>query len=157
MLRQELPDFEVVFSNITNRRLLSSLYSGAFKPVKGLRNGQMMDGRRNRLRKDFEEGTLKKVIATSVWATGVDFTQLKWLIRADGMASEIQATQTPGRLSRTSDQKTHGTLIDFFDCFVPSLANRSRMRIRSYKAKGWNVEVLYDPDVSIETFSSLKK
>lgn len=155
LLRHLLPDYELVFSTVSSKAALKKLYDGTFAPIKGLHKGKLLDGRRERLRKDFEEGTLKKVIATGVWNTGVDFTQLQWLIRADGLGSPIQATQTPGRLSRVSEGKHYGMLIDFMDMFCPALERRSLKRLRSYRSsdKEWNVEICYDPDVSIEYFS----
>jgi len=108
------------------------------------------------MRNEFESGNMKRVIATGIWNTGVDFTHLKWLIRADGMTSDILSIQTPGRLSRTDDGKSHGTLIDFFDTFDDSLSRRSMTRMRRYRKNGWPIEEIRDPDVCIKTLSDAR-
>lgn len=151
-LRQYLTNFEVVFSNITGKGALRDLHQGKLAPVNGLVGTTMLDEHRDHLRREFEAGRLKRVIATGVWATGVDFVKLRWLIRADGMASEIQATQTPGRLSRIDPEKDYGILVDFADNFNQSLFGRSTKRIRSYMKKGWTVDYFEDPEVTIPTF-----
>lgn len=160
LLRQHLPEFEVVFSNATSRKAKKLLFNpDKTMTVKGVYKGQMMDGYREKLRRDFETGTIKKAIATGVWNTGVDFVGLQWLIRADGMGSDIQSTQTPGRLSRTNDGKHRGILIDFMDAFNPTLYRRSLQRRRAYrhKDKGWKVDMCYDDSVSRQTFSQIKQ
>jgi superfamily II DNA or RNA helicase len=140
-LKKELPEFEVVFSSMS-KNVKNAVFKGHLPKVKGVYNGSMMDGRREALRVAFEKGELKKAIATGVWNTGVDFKKLSYLIRADGMASEIASTQTPGRLSRTTDGKEKGILIDFMDEFSPSLRRRSNKRIKAYKDKGWDVQII---------------
>jgi len=87
-------------------------------------------------RKNFERGALRTAIATGVWSQGVDFKHLDVLIRCDAMASEIPSTQIPGRLARGK----YGLLVDFIDKFDDRFARRSKDRIRSYSAKGWNIE-----------------
>jgi len=157
-LREHLPDFEVVFSHMTNKTMLKWYHEERFQKIKGFYKGELMKGRREALRVAFEKGELKRAIATSLWNTGVDFQQLKYLIRADGMASDILSTQTPGRLSRTNDgKKDCGYLIDFIDAFHPSLDRRSQQRRRHYLKHNWELEVVSDPDVTQESFSKLRK
>lgn len=100
----------------------------------------MMDAvRRQRIKRRFEDGRLKKVIATGVWNRGVDFRNLSVLIRADGKNSRIADTQIPGRVSRTrKDGKVKtGIVIDFVDVFDESFAQRSAQRRRCYARHGW--------------------
>ena len=155
-LRKYLPNFDVIFSDM-QPKLLSKIYKGEFERVEGLDStGKLTDARRAWMRREFEAGRMKRVIATGVWSAGVDFRQLRWLIRADGMASEIQAVQTPGRLSRTSDGKAYGTLIDFVDAFDPTLLRRSTERMRRYKKNGWQLHEVKDPEVCPPKFSDLR-
>lgn len=67
---------------------------------------------RERYRLAFEAGTLRHVIATDVWSTGVSFDALQVLIRADARSSEIMDEQIPGRVSRAhaATAKTTGIL-----------------------------------------------
>jgi len=157
-IRNLLPDYRVIFSNISNKKVLNRIYAGEFEMVEGVdKRGNMHTDYRAKMTKDFEEGKIMKAIATGVWSTGVDFTRLRYLIRADGMSSPIQAIQTPGRLSRKSEGKTVGTLIDFIDAFDPTLYRRSQGRVRIYKKNKWNVQVVEDPSVTLERFSTARK
>jgi superfamily II DNA or RNA helicase len=157
-LHNLLPDYTVVFSNLTNKKVLKRIYDGEFDMVEGVdKNGKMHDGYRAKMQNDFESGKLTHAIATGVWATGVDFTKLKWLIRGDGMASPIQAIQTPGRLSRTSEGKVVGTLIDFIDAFDPGLLRRSQTRMLGYNKNDWKIDIIEDPAVTLDRFSMRRK
>lgn len=97
----------------------------------------MTTERREMLRSQFEAGTLKKVIATDVWSTGVDFARLAVMIRADGLVSSIQDLQLPGRATRIHQDKSHALIVDFIDYFDERLRARSRKRQTNYAAKGW--------------------
>ena len=94
------------------------------------------------MRSQFEAGTLKRVIATDVWATGVDFEQLGVLVRADDRDSDIVDVQGPGRVSRTytapdGTRKEFGEVIDCMDTFDPQFYRKSLGRRNSYKLLGW--------------------
>ena len=95
--------------------------------------------RRMRIKRKFERGTLKKVIATGVWNRGVDFRNLAVLVRADGKDSRIADTQIPGRVARTrlDDAPKTGIVIDFVDVFDDNLAERSARRRRGYARHQW--------------------
>ena len=94
------------------------------------------------MRSQFEAGTLRRVIATDVWATGVDFEQLNVLVRADDRDSDIVDVQGPGRVSRTytapdGTVKEFGEVIDCMDTFDPTFYRKSAGRRDSYKLLGW--------------------
>jgi superfamily II DNA or RNA helicase len=101
---------------------------------------------RERMEEDFEKGTLKRCVATAtsggVWSTGVDFPHLRVLIRADGQGSPILNTQIPGRISRISEGKEVGIVIDLDDCHHDTLGRRAERRFTSYRSKGWNIHRL---------------
>ena len=150
-LKALLPEFEVVFKSATSKNAKKML--GDFPDVyKWCRKGKMLKEHVEYLRRQFEQNKVKRAIATQVWSTGVDFVHLRYLIRAEGTASKIQATQVPGRLSRTSEGKTQGKMIDFIDEFDSTLMGRSQSRKRLYQKKKWNVNVLSHPDVTIPRF-----
>jgi superfamily II DNA or RNA helicase len=90
-------------------------------------------------RKRFVSGELRRVIATDVWATGVDFRGLSVLYRADARSSEIKSTQAPGRVARTCPEKnkTEGHLIDCYDFFDKGFRRKSDERRRIYETLGW--------------------
>jgi superfamily II DNA or RNA helicase len=103
----------------------------------------MTDALRMRLRERFEAGDLKKVIATDVWSTGVNFHGLQVLLRADARSSSIKDTQIPGRVCRLHEAsgKQEGILVDSLDQFDPGFREAARKRRRDYSAKGWTQDL----------------
>jgi len=95
---------------------------------------------RYKYQEEFEAGRLRRVISTC-WKHGVSFDHLQVLIRADGLATNIDSVQLPGRLSRLDDDKDYGLLVDYMDQFNPTLFNRAKQRVRMYRKKKWNVVV----------------
>ena len=138
-LKQHLSNFKLCYDKMD-----SEVYAGLVK--KGLLDSLdepiMTPAARDKMSKDFEAGTLKKVIATDVWSTGVDFPQLSVLIRADARASEIMDIQAPGRVVRRHDAsgKDHGLVIDCMDYFDPAFHRRSVERKKTYVKQGWEQE-----------------
>lgn len=136
-MKQALPDYELVYANADVRDLNDFGNSGmlpeGFVPL--------TDRRRKELLQQFEEGTLRKVIATGCWGTGVDFVQLDVLVYASGSPSEIQTTQWPGRNSRIREGKEFGLIVDCTDRFDNWGRRRALMRVRNYKKHGW--EIIY--------------
>lgn len=94
---------------------------------------------RERLRDDFRESNLKRVIATQIWGTGIDFPKLEVLVRADAQASSIRNTQLPGRVTRASKGKDFGLVLDFDDCHNETLSRRFKKRLTIYRKKGWKI------------------
>lgn len=98
---------------------------------------------REELRKQFEAGTLRKVIST-VWDTGIDPIHLGVVCRAGAGSSEIADRQEPGRACRIvrdaqgNKIKEVGILIDFCDQFDSKFKRRADGRRRSYKSMGWD-------------------
>lgn len=135
-LKQELPDFKLCYDKMD-----TEVYDGLVKKglLDKLDEPQMTPSARDKMSKDFEAGTLKKVIATDVWSTGVDFPQLSVLIRADARASEIMDIQAPGRVVRRHDPsgKSHGLVIDCMDYFDNAFLRRSMERRKTYVKQGW--------------------
>lgn len=143
-LRQYLPGWEVVYANMQDgefnslrMRLISRGLLEESEPVMTLE-------RRTWLLKEFEAGRLKKVIANKCWKQGIDPKHLQAFIRADGGTSGIDSVQLPGRLSRITESKYEGLLIDFDDAFDDWAKRRAAKRKTSYIKNGFNlVENLY--------------
>jgi superfamily II DNA or RNA helicase len=136
-LKQVLPEFTLVYAEngldaIHRRRYTKWGLIPENEPLMTLE-------RRSKLRVKFESGELKKVIATGVWSTGVDFRQLEVLIRADASGSPTLDTQLPGRISRLSAEtgKNCGILRDYRDQFNKTFAQRAKRREANYAANGW--------------------
>jgi superfamily II DNA or RNA helicase len=88
----------------------------------------------------FADGRIKKVIATPKWREGVDFPDLRILIRADGSGGSIDAIQIVGRLSRVLEGKPHGIVYDFTDNYGESYLRKSKSRRNHYEKQGWSIE-----------------
>lgn len=136
-LKKLLPEFTLVYAPSDNKEPLIDRYVrwGLLSEDEPAMTRHRLEMLKNR----FEDGRLKKVIATTVWNRGVNFRQLQVLIRADGASSAIADTQIPGRLSRTHEgiDKPCGILIDYRDQFDSALAGQARKRFRDYKDKKW--------------------
>ena len=136
-LQEILPDFTIVHASKRN----------AFGPSRTF----MTPGRLEILRSQFATGTLKKAIATGVWSRGVDFPELRVLVRADAMNSCIADLQWPGRTARTRSGKDRSLIFDFSDEHDPILAERARQRADRYEQQGFRqlVELRKMPDSDI--------
>lgn len=141
-LKELLPDFRVVYSGqgLDEKDLewFQETFPETFREI--------TPEKRARMAKRFEEGRLKKVIATTVWNVGVNFRNLEVLIRADGGGSPINDTQIPGRNSRTNTAvvKTDGTkhkhvaiVHDYKDQFDTGCQKKAAGREASYTKHGW--------------------
>jgi len=140
-LRRYLPEYTLVYGANESENIYSYKSSGLIEP-----DYRALDARTLlNMRREFEQGSLKKVIATGVWSVGIDPCQLTALIRADGSASEIRDIQAPGRVSRTHEAsgKEVGIVCDFRDSFDTGYYNRSRKRHKHYGNMGWE-QVIQD-------------
>jgi superfamily II DNA or RNA helicase len=137
-LGSHLPDFKLVYGFMSpqdcafykKHKLLPEDYS------------PLTDIQKHEMRGQFESGELRRVIATDVWATGVDFEQLNVLVRADDRDSDIVDVQGPGRVSRIyvapdGTRKEYGEVLDCMDTFDPTFYRKSLGRRNSYKLLGW--------------------
>lgn len=123
-IQQELPNYEIVSD--TSRDESKTATMRKKETAKQARR--------------FRKGTLKKAISTMVWKEGVDFPDLRVLVRADGGTSEIANIQIPGRTARISGpEKNFAALIDFRDNFCADAKRRSDMRRESYRERGWEI------------------
>jgi superfamily II DNA or RNA helicase len=134
-LKKELPEFTVVHAENAITDYDRSYYArqGIWPPA----HPTMTADRRWELTRAFENGSLKKVIVTTVWNVGVSFDALEVLIRAEAGGSAIMDTQIPGRASRLFDDKSCGTIHDFVDNWDGGFKNRSGARRNNYAKHGW--------------------
>jgi len=132
-LKKLLPDFDVVYGEIDKET------AQAFKKTGLLTEDPITRKQVEAIREQFTAGTRKRVIATGIWSTGVDFPHLSVIIRADGGASQIKDIQMPGRVCRLAENKSKGILVDFGDFFDFWAARRAKSRFDSYKEKQWEI------------------
>ncbi len=102
-------------------------------------------------KQNFRNGDLKCVIATEVWSTGVSFPKINVMIRADGSGASIGHTQWSGRLTRTSEGKSVGILLDLDDSFNKTYDQRVAKKLSHYRKKGWQV-VKLKPGETVHTW-----
>lgn len=135
-LKQLLPEFTLVYAagGMADDKRAGYIRDGFISRDEP----KMSIARKRELEDKFEKGELKKVIATTVWNTGVDFRKLQVLIRADAGGSSINNTQIPGRVSRTEESKRCGILHDYVDSFDYGFYMKSRSRWKDYEAHGWS-------------------
>lgn len=69
---------------------------------------------RERIYESLESGEMLRAASTGIYRVGVDFPELRVVINAAGMGSQIIAGQLPGRASRLADAKEYGYIIDFW-------------------------------------------
>lgn len=133
-LHKELPEFQVVhFGKVEKGSVVAGLPMEQFA---------LSRKETDELRRKFESGELKRALSTGVWKEGVSFNQLAVLIRADGSPSPILSQQIPGRLSRLSEGKSKGVLIDIFDKGDKWMEGRSHGRLNTYRKVGWTIRKL---------------
>jgi superfamily II DNA or RNA helicase len=136
-LGRHLPDFALAYGDMQPKK------RERWEKAKLIRPGDhpITSADRERLRTDFKAGTLKRVIATGIWGTGVDFPTLQVLVRADAQASTIRNTQIPGRVTRALEDKSKefGLVLDFDDRHNETLHRRAQKRFTAYRKKGWEI------------------
>ena len=79
---------------------------------------------RKKIYADMAEGSIKRIISSGIYRTGVNFPQLEVVINAEGMGSKIITGQLPGRASRNIDGKNYGLIIDFWHDWDKKLSRR---------------------------------
>jgi superfamily II DNA or RNA helicase len=131
-LHKLLPDYRVVYSPKDYRELNRFRYLQGVDKIPMLTKETLAS-----LKKQFEKGCVKKVIATSVWSRGVNFPDLSVLIRADASNSCIADTQWPGRASRKREGKEVSLVFDFTDEYCFQFHQKALARGRRYKEYGW--------------------
>ena len=134
-LKQLLPEYELVYSEngIDPGSKLYFVNQGLMS-----RDDEPLTlERRRRITQDFERGTCKKVICTTVFNVGVSFNHLAVLCRADGGGSPVGDTQIPGRASRIDEGKEKALILDFKDQFSQGCKVRAGKRRNNYLQHGW--------------------
>jgi hypothetical protein len=92
---------------------------------------------KERITREFENGTLKKVIATKIWSEGINVKHCRFFFRANGSASKNDSIQMPGRLSRLMEGKDNAVLLDIYDDFNDIVKRKAESRRKEYVKQGW--------------------
>ena len=142
-LRRYLPDWPIVYAEPADKVAFENRVE-RFKQMGLWHDSDVVctDAVRDQAEQDFAAGVLRQCISTGCWKQGVNFVNLNVMARLDGSAGEIDNIQLPGRLSRIDGVKEEGVLIDSLDRFDEKAEQRSLKRMRSYRSRGWKVEVV---------------
>lgn len=136
-LRRFLPEFQLVYANMKKSDFAGYVASGLLPAD----FPEMTPDRRMLMKAAFQGGSLRRVIATDVWSTGVDFKSLEVVGRLDEREGEVVNTQGPGRVSRIYDTadgpKQYGEVIDAIDYWDDNFKRKSRARYKHYDGMGW--------------------
>lgn len=97
-------------------------------------NGEVDGETRKEVKKSFEQGDLKCLIASSVYDIGVDIPSLDALILGGGGKSTVRALQRIGRVIRIFDGKEDAIVVDFIDN-ATYLDKHSAIRISVYETE----------------------
>lgn len=137
-LAPALPDFELVYGSMDapDRKKWEE------KKLIPKDKHPITSTEREEMRRAFHAGTLRRVISTHTWGTGVDFPHLGAVIRADGGSGKIDNIQLSGRVTRPTDDKRVGIIVDFDDVNNRRLSARAKKRMGTYKGKGWKITSL---------------
>lgn len=128
-----LPDFVVVTGESDEEKTADFKALGLITNEDQLCNPK----KRDEYMAKFESGEIKYAICSKVWQKGVNFPNLRVLLRADAGASDITNVQAGGRASRVTEGKTKAKIIDIDDVFNKSYAYRFKLRLKEYEANGW--------------------
>ncbi len=122
--------------------------------------GRMKAKERKELFSKMADGDIKRCIATSIYAQGVTFPDLRVMVNASGGGGSISSIQKPGRLAQVIPGKSKGYLVDFkFECINDPRNNPSEVvpensvmwqqvvtdcqnRMKTYKKMGYEVETV---------------
>lgn len=120
----------VLFKQIRHGKILKQLLEAAEIEC------EILDGRnsleeRNNIKERLVTNQLQVILASTIYDIGVDIPSLSGLILAGGGNSRIRAMQRIGRVIRSSKNKTHAAIVDFYDQ-VRFLKKHSMDRYRTY-------------------------
>lgn len=109
----------------------------ALIPEAVLIGGKSSQKERNAAKKYLKENKKAIVIASHIWATGINIPEIETYANAAAGASAILATQKLGRATRKSDatEKEKAVAIDFLDTFSGISSRQSWKRIKTYKER----------------------
>ncbi len=88
--------------------------------------------------KDFENGNLQIIIATSIFDEGISINAIRLLIIASAGKSKIQAIQRLGRALRTTKEKHEVLIYDFDDLNNRFTSKHSQIRKNTYRKFGFD-------------------
>jgi superfamily II DNA or RNA helicase len=136
-LRQELPDYTPIYSNMSPKLRERLVLTGVIRPEHRYPTTEQ----RMELMRQLVDGKLRKIIAQIRTGTGTDTRHLDVLVRADGKSSEVGNIQYRGRVMRGKRGvcRIYADVLDYGD---HQLEMASRTRYRSARKIGLKPKVI---------------
>lgn len=100
---------------------------------------------RERFRQMVKDGKIRVLIASNVFAAGLDIPNLAVGINAGGGKGEILTGQKAGRVMRPWENIAK-RWIDFYDGWCPTLERHAKLRYKIYKGAGLPVDTINLPE-----------
>lgn len=107
-------------------------------------SGDTSGDERERIRQDVKDGKIRVLIATNVFAMGLDIPNITLGINAVGDKAEILTKQRIGRIMRPW-QELCKKWIDIYDAFQTTLESHARDRLKMYKEANIPIEFIGFP------------
>ena len=132
--------FVSVTGNLSKKKVQEYQRQGVPITYHAITNNKKRDWQR----REFEQGRLRRVIATEVWSQAVSADECSVTFFAVGSGSSISCLQTLGRASRVDNErgKTLGTVVVYRDMFHPAYTRRADTLIRAIKKHGHQVTLV---------------
>lgn len=135
VLKQLLPDYTLFHGDLADARVKKLEKSLGLDVEENL----MSQSEREKNLELFVNGDLRRVIGTSILATGVSANECQIVTVASGSGATISFRQSIGRASRLAGRKTHATAILIMDSFNRSYRARARKLYNAAKKEGHKV------------------
>lgn len=129
----------ILVRRLDHGEILKSMFRGSV-----FVSGELSTEQREEIRQDVQAGRVKILIASGVYATGLDIPNLDIGINAAGGKGEILTKQKIGRLMRPWHNLCK-KWFDIFDYYHPTLEEHSKERFRIYKESNVNIELIGFP------------
>ncbi len=129
----------ILVRRLDHGEILKSMFKGSV-----FVSGELSTEEREEIREDVKAGRVKILIASGVYATGLDIPNLDVGINAAGGKGEILTKQKMGRLMRPWNNLCK-KWFDIFDYYHPTLEEHSKERFRIYKESNVNIELIGFP------------
>lgn len=107
-------------------------------------SGESLADEREEVRQDVKNGKYKILIASNIFAAGLDIPSLELGINARGGKSDILTAQGAGRITRAWNQMAK-TWVDIYDSYCHVMEEHSKERIRIYREQGIHINFIGFP------------
>jgi superfamily II DNA or RNA helicase len=123
----------------------AKMINQGWSPADAARKIDLVHGKdpdRLQKKEDFENGTLRCLISTSLYDEGVDIHAISAIILGAGQHSSRAVIQRIGRGQRLDDIKQILLVFDFWDDFHHKTQMHSEKRLKIFKKQGYAIEVV---------------